>query len=283
MDDTITQGWSLDPELSHSLRLAHLERLIAGQAWPQAVLEAEELLDRSPTSVPALELLAKALLGFGDAEGSVQAWEQLHQLDPTPRADRLTAMATARLDTCDLLGATADAREAVRLDPASGEAWFILGLALENRPECATEATQALLTANRLDPVAHPLPIQLDPAGWEQAMTTAMLHVSPEVRELWEGVRVSLFDRPDLDELRSHEPPLSPRIPGNFIGTPPDDSDDPWATRPEGLVLYARNLGRVANLQELIESLADVLEHEAFVWVGEDPWADPPDTDDAQV
>jgi len=283
MDDIITQGWSLDPELSSSLRLAHLERLVAAQAWPQAILDAEELLDLSPSSVSALEMLAKALLGVGDAEGAVQAWEQIHLLDPTPRADRLTALATARLDTCDLLGAAADAREAVRLDPACAEAWFILGLALENLPDRATEATQALLTAHRLDPVAHPLPVQLDPAGWEQAMTTAMLHVSPEIRDLWEGVRVSLVDQPDLQDLRAHDPPLSPRIPGNFLGSPPDDQDDPWQTRPDGLVLYARNLGRVTSLEELIEVIADVLEHEALVWVGEDPWADPIDPDDAQV
>jgi tetratricopeptide (TPR) repeat protein len=278
MDDVVTQGWSIDPELATAMRLDHLRRLIQAQAWTPAILEAEELLDATPGAVEALELLGRAQLGIGDADGAVLTWEQVLALDPTATAPRLTSLATARLDICDLSGAITDAREAVRLDPGSAEAWYILGLALDLTPGRSTEATGALLTANRLDPESYPLPIQLDPAGWEQALGTAMLHVAPEVRELWDGVTVTVAERPDLDQLRQHDPPLSPRIPGNYVGTPPDDGD-PWTVRPDGLALYARNLARVANLEQLIDSLADMLEHEAFVWVGEDPWADDVDVD----
>ena len=273
MDDVIAQGWSLDPELAGAMRLDHLRRLIQGQAWHEAVLEAEEILDGAPGALEPLELLGRALLGAGDAEGAIQALEQRLALSPRVGADLWTALATARLDVCDPTGAATDAREAVRLDPGHGEAWFILGLALELLPGRSTEATQALLTAARLDPQAFPLPIQLDAAGWQQALTTAMLHVAPEVRALWEGVPVTLPDRPDLAQLRQHDPPLSPRIPGNYLGDPPDEGD-PWTVRPSGLVLYARNLARVVDLEELIDALADLLEHEAFVWVGEDPFAD---------
>jgi hypothetical protein len=62
-----------------------------------------------------------------------------------------------------------------------------------------------------------------------------------------------------------------------FQGEPPSDDTedseiDPWSHPPEGLLLFTENLARVHSLDELVERLADVLEHEAMVWVGEDPW-----------
>lgn len=277
MDDHITQGWALDPEMRVAMRLEQVRKHVDAMAWHEAALEAEELLDEQPNHVEALELLARAQLGMMDAEGSAQSWEQVLSLDPTPRADRLASMAMARFDICDLVGAVEAAREAVRLDPSLGEAHYVLGLALERLPGRSVEAAQALLAANRLEPLAYPFPIRLDTQGWEQALTTAMLHVMPQVRELWEGVPVRLPQYPDLEMLRANTPPVSPRIPGMFQGQPPAEDDaealeDPWSRSPDGLLLFTANLARVHDLEELVERLADVLEQEALVWVGADPW-----------
>ena len=270
-EDEIPIGWALDPGLNASLRLRHIRRLVERYAWAEAVLEAEELLDEQPRHLDALELLAKAQLGMADAEGAVLTWQQLLHLDPTPRADRLTSLAMARLDTCDLHGAITDAREALRLDPSQAEAHFVIGLALEFLPGRSAESVQSLMAANQLAPESYPFPLTLDPKGWEQALETALLHVAPEVRELWNGVPVRLPERPNVTELSANSPPISPRVLGMFQGTPPDDGD-PWQSPPEGLVLFARNLLRVPSLEHLIQRLAEVLEQEAFVWVGEDPW-----------
>lgn len=271
LDDDIQQGWGLDAAYTSALRIGHIRKLIDRHAWPEAVLEAEEFLDTSPSHIQALELLAKAQVGLADAEGAVLTWEQVLCLDPTPRADRLTSLAMARLDTCDLPGAVTDAREAIRLDPGQAEAHFVLGLALDYLPGHRSQSAQALLAANRLDPETFPFPISLDAAGWEQALTTALLHVAPEVRSFWDGVPVRLPERPSLEDLTAHAPPVSPRVLGMFLGAPPEDSD-PWQTPPEGLVLFSTNLARVPSLHDLIQRLADVLEQEALVWVGEDPW-----------
>jgi len=278
MDDEIQQGWTLDPETRTLMRLDHLRKLIETMAWHAAALEAEELLDETPDHVEAMELLAKAQLGMMDAEGAVLTWEQVHLLDPSPRPDRLAGMAMARFDTCDLVGAVEAARESVRLDPGLAEAHFVLGLALERLPGRSVQAATALIAANRLDPLAYPFPVRLDAKGWEQALTTAMLQVPDPVRELWEGVPVRLPPHPDLEMLRSNQPPLSPRIPGMFQGHPPsmaaEPVEDPWSHKPDGLLLFTQNLARVHSLDELVERLADILEQEAMVWVGEDPWGE---------
>mgnify|MGYP002819613500 CR=1 FL=1 len=276
MDDDILQGWTLDPDTRIRMRLDQVRKLLDTMAWHEAVLEAEELLDEEPQHVPALELLAKAQLGMMDAEGAVLTWEQVHALDPTPSADRLASLAMARFDTTDLVGAVEAARESIRLDSGRAEAHFVLGLALERLPGRSVEAAQALVAASRLDPLAYPFPIRLDAKGWEQALTTAMLQVTPEVRALWEGVPVRLPDYPDMELLRSSQPHLSPRLPGMYQGNAPslaeEPVEDPWSEKPDGLLLFTQNLARVHSLDELVERLADVLEQEALVWVGEDPW-----------
>ena len=277
MDDEIRQGWTLDPHTRLQLRLDRVRKMVDRTAWGEAVLEAEELLDETPDHVEALELLARAQLGMMDAEGAVLTLEQLHALDPRWTSERLAALAMARLDTCDLVGAAEAARETLRLDPGSGEAHFVLGLALERLPGRATESAQAFVAANRLDPLAYPFPRQLDAAGWEQALTTAMLQLPPVFRELWEGVPVRLPRFPALDQLRESSPPMSPRLLGMFTGEPPTEGD-PFETRPEGLLLFTENLARVSSLDELIERIADVLEQEALVWIGQEVW-DPDDVE----
>lgn len=278
MDDVILQGWSLDPETTRALRLDHVKKLVEQMVWDEAALEAEELLDEAPDHVEALDLLARAQLGMMDAEGAVQTWEQLFLLDPSPRPDRLAALSMARLDICDLVGAIEAARESTRLDPSLAEAHFVMGVALDRLPGNATESAIALLAANRLDPIAFPFPLRLDAEAWEQALTTAMMQVSPEVRSLWEGVPVRLPPYPDLDMLQANQPPLSPRIPGLFLGEPPTEGD-PWLQPPDGLLLFTQNLARVQNLDELVERVADVLEQEAMVWLGQEAWG----PDDVQL
>jgi tetratricopeptide (TPR) repeat protein len=269
MEDEVTNPWMVDPGMAQALRKRHIQRLLAVEDWPAAVLEAEELLDVNPDDIEALELLAQAQLAMTDAEGAVLAWEQVLSLDATPRADRLAQLALAKLDTCDVVGAVTDAREALRLDPSRADAHFALGLALEYTEGTSTESAQALLAAQNLDPITYPFPMRLNAAGWEQALTTAMLRIPHEIRKLWEGVPVSLSDRPTLEDLAHQAPPMSPRVHGMFLGDPPEHGN-PWEHPPDALLLFSDNLARVTHLDALIERIAALLEQEAMVWVGED-------------
>lgn len=278
-DDVPAAGWTLDPDIARKMRLEHVRKLLDREEWSDAAREAEELLDEAPDHLQALEFLARAQVGMMDAEGAILTWQQVLELDPTPRADRLAALAMARFDQCDLVGAAETAREAVRLDASAPEGWFVLGLASERLPGRAVEAAQAFVAAHRLDPERYPFPLQLDSGGWDQAVTTAMMQVDPQLRTVWEDVPLTLVKYPDLEELRKHDPPFSPRVLGMFTGELPQGDQDPWSVKPEGLTLYMQNLARVADLDELVSRIADVLEDEALVWLGEDPESGDDDDD----
>lgn len=270
------QGWTLPAETRTAMRLDHIRKLLEQTAWHDAALEAEELLDEAPDHVQALDCLARAQLGMLDAEGAVLTWTQLFAQDQSVIPERLAGYAMALFDTCQLDAAIEAASKAADLDPALAEAHYVRGLALEFMPGKSAEAATALVAAHRLDPVSFPFPMSIDSDTWERAIMTAMLQVSPPVRALWEGVPVRLVESPELERLKSSQPPLTPRLPGLFHGDAPSMSDDPpedpWSRKPELLWLFTKNVSRVHSVEELIGRIADLLEQEAMVWVGEDPW-----------
>lgn len=279
MDDDVSQGWVIDPQTRQALRITAVRRLVQTGAWEDAILEAEELLDEAPEHAEGLSLLADALQAVGDAEGALQAWDQHFARVKQPSVHALVGAATARLDLCDLDGAAVLAREATRRDPASSEAHFILGVALERQEDRTAESASALVAAHQLDPVSFPFPVQLTAAQWKELITLALVKVHPAAQDVWDGVPVRLYEVPELATLRASDPPVSPRVAGLFVGKPPgedesgngdhgDDASEPSAGRPEALHLFTRNLTRASTHDEIAERIADVLEQEALAWLG---------------
>ncbi len=278
-EDEVFSGWQIDAETRVTLRLESVKKALDAEDWSAAVIEVEELLDEDPDHVEGLYLLAEALLEIGDAEGAVETFErhlevareQGVQFDPEHRAAVLCGMAVGRFECVDIPGATEAAREAVRLAPDLAQAHYYLGLAIERSPGKKSEAAQAMLAANRLDPEAYPLPVSFGREQWEAAFRKAVNALPPKLRTFWSGLPVHFEEFPDLAELRRHDPPLSPTVSGLYEGEPPEEGDDPWKKRPTSLRLYTANLARLGDREAVSEEIERTLLSEALDWLGLGP------------
>lgn len=268
-EDEVPRDWSLDPAVRTELRLSKVRSAMEGGAWLEALVEVEELLDEEPDHAEALLILGESQLELGDAEGAaLSLGRHLELSQPTTRS--LSALAVARLDSCDLPGSAEAARETIRLEPDHAEAHYVLGLALEHLPGRGSESLRELVAANRLDAESFPFPLQIDDQAWGELLGEALSMVHPALARFWDGVRVEFHKRPELELLMESTPPMTPRITGLYVGEPPRD-EDPWSARPEKLLLFTVNLCRSASRDELLEKLATLLQNEALGWLAMSP------------
>jgi tetratricopeptide (TPR) repeat protein len=264
-DDEVLGDWSIDEELRRGLRMDAIHRAMEAGDWVEAEVEAEELLDEAPEHREALLLLGQAMLGEGDPGGALLAYERHLQLGEATAA-ALIGLAVARFETCDIAGAVEAAREAVRLDPSSGDAHHALGLALERLPRRSADSVNELMAAHRLEPERFPLPLHMDARGWRRALEEARGQLPAAIRAFWAPVPVEYTVLPDLERLRAVEPPLSPSIGGMYFGEPPEEAD-PATVRPARLDLFTGNLSRAASWSEVVDHIVDVMVDEALDWL----------------
>ncbi|MFT4621984.1 MAG: tetratricopeptide (TPR) repeat protein [Myxococcota bacterium] len=267
MDDTVGgTGWLLDDDTRRALRLDRIERKLKLGAFEDAVVEAEEMLDDTPDDADGLILLGDASLETGDIEVATAAFEHALRVNGGRSARGLQGLAIARFELCDLVGCVEAAREALRLDPSGADAHFFLGLALDRLGHTA-EAATSFAAALHLSPEAYPFPLDLSEDDWQRSVASAMHALDPEIRRFWSEVPILLETEPPVAELRAANPPISPRVSGLYIGSPPED-DDPWASRPEALRLFTRALARNATLDDVVSQIVDTLHAEALTWLG---------------
>ncbi|MBW2256969.1 MAG: tetratricopeptide repeat protein [Deltaproteobacteria bacterium] len=267
MDDEVRVGWQIAPEIRAAMRLDRARTAMHRGEFGAAVMELEELLDEEPDNPEALFLLGEALIELGDFEGALQAYEHHLEMGADPNPRTLTGLAIARFNTCDLSGAAAAAREAVRLAPEAAEAHYYLGLALERLPNRGGSAVGSFAAANQLDPTAFPFPLQVGVQEWQGLIQDAMVLLPRSLQDFWADIPILLENLPNLDELRSADPPITPTVTGLYQGVPPLDAD-PWLVRPQALRLYTGNLVRSPTTEDLVEAIARTLEHEARDWIG---------------
>lgn len=265
-DDELAAGqWQLDPSTRRALRLKTVRDATEEADWPRVVLEAEELLDDDPDHADALLLLGNALIELGDSENAVDVLEDhLRVADPT--ASVLSGLALARFETCDLVGATEAAREALRLDGSIAEAHYTLALAAE-RQGAHSQATTSLQTAHALDPANFPLPLDLRDEHLELALRRALPALPPPLIDFWREVPILIEDEPSIGELIASSQRLPPTVGGLYEGTPPP-GDEVLIARPTALRLFRRNLARSGSLEAVSRELAMILEEEALDWLG---------------
>lgn len=266
MDDTLAGGrWQLDPETRNALRIEAAHQAMTRNDWFLASTELEELLDEEPGHPEALALLADATLSQGDAVLASAIYEHALRVGGTIDPGMLSGLALARFESCSLVGAAEAAREAVRLEPGLAEAWNTLGLTLSwlGPPE---ESSAALLKAHRLAPDHFPFGLNLTEGQWAEAVAEATARIAPSLMAFFYGIPIHLEDRPALDELRVHDPPLPPTTVCLAIGEPPLDGN-PWIERPEGFRLFRANLARSYDFEDLVGWIVQGLEDEAFAWL----------------
>ncbi|MEQ1570679.1 MAG: tetratricopeptide repeat protein [Myxococcota bacterium] len=267
MDDGVVGGaWSIEPETRTALRLEQVRHAVRECAWSDAILEAEELLDEYPEHPEALFLLGEALLEVGDWELARRVYDHRVGLDGGDTAS-LVGLAISSFHLCDLPASIEAAREAVRQDSGNAEAHHYLGLALERIPGQQTEALAELTASAHLDPARYPLPLTLRPSEWADVIAQAVDTLPSRIQEFYAKVPFRVESLPDLDELRSVDPPLSPTVGALYVGTPPEEPSD---ALPEAVRLFERNLSRAGSVEAITTELAHALHDEALDWMGED-------------
>jgi tetratricopeptide (TPR) repeat protein len=266
VDDTVAStGWLLDDATKRALRIDRIARTMRQGSFQDAIVEAEELLDESPDDVDGLTLLGDASLEVGDTQVAVLAYEKALRISGSTLA-ALQGLAVARFELCDLVGCIEAAREALRQEPAAPDAHYFLGMALE-RLGHASEAAQSFTAAYQLAPESYPFPLELEPEHWRQAVREALLHLDEDLQGFWSSVPIMLEPEPTLEELRTSRPPISPRIAGMYVGTPPE-AGDLSLSRPSALRLFTRSLSRSPSTDDLVAQIVETLRSEALNWLG---------------
>jgi tetratricopeptide (TPR) repeat protein len=269
MDDDIPMsGWSIDPDVRSSLRLDRIRQAAEREDWSEVALEAEELLDEEPDHAEALFLLGEALLELGQPEVAVKAYEHRVRV-AGDEPDVLLGLGLACYELCDLPRAIECLREVVRQVPDHAEAHFSLGLAQEASGN-DSEAASAFQAAQLLAPDTYPAPMQLTDGDWRAAVGEAVAALPPTLAPVLDGLRIQLVDRPTIEELRAHHPPLPPSVAALLDGDPGDDDSD-TVRPPEGLRVFTRVLARQPTFDDLVTALAHALLIETADWLGVDP------------
>lgn len=268
-DDGLPGGvWRIDDEVREEMRVARIEEALRLEQWDAAVVEAEELLDESPSHPDGLFLLGEALLHVADFELARRCYEQRLALHGA-HVESMLGIAVAAFQSCDVDTATAMAQDVVQRAPDLAEAHFYLGLSLEHQPGRATEAWNALAAANQLAPDRFPLPRPLDEEGWRRVIYRALQALHPLLQRFYVGMDFRLEDLPSLEELRAHDIPLPPTVAAMYVGTPPAVSaEDTAIERPVAMRLFTRNLGRSLDEDHLVDQLGLALHDEALHWLG---------------
>jgi predicted Zn-dependent protease with MMP-like domain/Flp pilus assembly protein TadD len=169
-----------------------------------------------------------------------------------------------------------DARTALlraeKLDGDDPWTQHYLGLVAERRGD-AEEARRHFERARRLAPEEFPKPIALTPDAFDRAVEDALEKLPEQVRRYLSNVAITVEDVPSDEELIAADPPLSPAILGLFRGPSygRNDAVDPWTHLPSSIVLFQRNLQRLARSRaELIEQIGVTLIHEVGHFLGLD-------------
>ncbi len=270
MDDELPGGvWRLDPDLGQGLRLRRVRKALEEGELESAVHEAEELLDEAPDHAEALYLLGEALLELGDYELALETFRQRVALDGGD-VGSLLGLGIAAFQVCDLQRSIETTREVIRREPDLAEAHYYLGLALERVPGQSRASLDELMAAYQLSPKRFPLPRDLSHADWQELVAGAVARLPEKLHDFYSDLPFTIEDLPELDELRTHDPPLPPTIAALHTGEPPEDRD-PWGHRPHSIRLFARNLARAPTPEELVEQLRQALLDEAAHWLGMEP------------
>lgn len=243
------------------------DRSLAALAW------AIRGLERAPDDAVDLRVRLHRLAGWtqldlgNQREALVHAGVALHLL-PGDR-DALVIRGQALYELTRFPEAVRTLQKVLASHPDDAEAHHLLGLALERMEGREAEAAAHLAEASRLDPVAYPPPLDLEPAAFERLVEAELSALPEEAKRLLERGRVPvrIETLPALEDLRAESPPLSPSAVGMFRGRPLGLGDD----EPREILLYRRNLLRVArDPEELRHQIRVTLLHELGHLAGED-------------
>ena len=184
-----------------------------------------------------------------------------------------SALAGVLFDQLRFDEARAAVRTAVRTDETNAEAYWVRGLLRERRGDLRG-ADRDFLRASRLDGEAFPRPETLSDAMISAVVEEAKGSVHPSIRAWLDQVAFVVDEVPPEDVCLDFDPPALPgELLGCFTGpaVPDRSGDDPWSHLPSTIVLYRRNLERLAwDRDHLVEELRITVLHEVGHFLGLD-------------
>jgi predicted Zn-dependent protease with MMP-like domain len=249
---------------------------------------AEDALNRGDAS-EALELCGQILKGMPEHPGALyltgEAFRDMRELHEAElRYRRVVHLLAIHSPSWSALGAVlfeqlrfqearAPLLRAIRLDPLNAEAYYWRAMLRERRGDYRG-AARDFRRASHLNPVAFPRPVPLDDSTVEAVVIEVLQELHPSIRGYLAQVTIILEEVPEEDVLRQYHPPAPPsEILGYFAGVPVTERslEDPWSHLPSAIVLFRRNLERVAwDRERLIEELRITVFHEVGHFLGLD-------------
>ena len=232
----------------------------------------QQALQLAPEHAGATFLSAESLRDLGKLFEAENAYRRVVHLTPDHSAS-WSALATVLFDQLRLTEATNCALRAIRLDPGNPEAYYARAM-IRERNNDGRGARRDYLRAGRLDPLQYPPPQVLDDAVVEAVVEEALLALHPSIRSYLENVAILLEDVPPEDLCSQYQPPAPPgEILGYFAGVSLRDRsiENPWSTLPSAIVLFRKNLERIAwDRERMIDELRVTVFHEVGHFLGLD-------------
>ena len=239
-------------------------------------LEAEKIcldfIEKNERSGHAQFLLAEALRMQGRSEEAVHAYQACVLILPS-HADAWGALSSVLFEALEWEDARKTANRALRENLWCAEASFVRG-ALRERNGDYSGAHRDFLRAWRADRNSWPMPAHREDEEVERMIEAAVSELHPSIRDYMANVAIILEDLPSTEVLWSYDPPASPTaLLGYFSGYTMMESptEAPWSTLPPAMVIYRRNIERMAaDTEEIIEQLRVTFLHEVGQALGLD-------------
>ncbi len=208
----------------------------------------------------------------GELEAAEEAYRAATAVDAT-RSPAWSALAGVLFDQLRFDEARVAIRTAVRADATNAEAYWVRGLVRERNADLRG-ADRDFIRASRLDGEAFPRPEPLSDAVISAVVEEAKGVVHPSIRAWLDQVAFVVEEVPPEDVCLDFDPPALPgELLGCFTGpaVPDRSGDDPWSHLPSTIVLYRRNLERLAwDRDHLVEELRITVLHEVGHFLGLD-------------
>jgi predicted Zn-dependent protease with MMP-like domain len=240
---------------------------------PQKALDlCREVLDQNGAHAGALFLAAEAHRDLRELEDAEREYRLVVKLKPD-HSPSWSGLGAVLFDQLFFDEASTTLLRAIRQDPRNPEAYHWRGMVRERRGDFRG-SSRDFHRAYRLDPASWPKPVPLDDATVEAIVEESVRAMHPSIQEYLKQVTIVLEDIPDEETLRQWDPPAPPgEILGYFSGHSllERSGDNPWSNLPSVIVLFRRNLERIAwDRERMIEELRITVLHEVGHFLGLD-------------
>lgn len=229
------------------------------------------VLEAAPRHAGAIFVWADALRHQGDLQGAVERYHQVTAIEPH-HSVAWSGRAFCLFDMLSFDQAERAAQRALREDDRNAEAYAVRAMLRERRLDF-DGAHRDYIRASRLDPDGWPLPLPLSDGMIEGVVRDTLQSLHPAVRSYLSQVPILLEEVPSAELCMEFDPPAPPgEILGVFSGPSlGDGATDAWTMLPPSIMLFRRNLQRVAHdPEQMVEELRITVFHEVGHFLGLD-------------